>query len=183
MKAWLSDKVDGLYTSDNNDDIMVFEGLKVQVSDIIKSLTSNAFDLSNYENAPSTLIPNNFKPFIKFVKDYNQTTAIANFKKAWDIYGKGKLLSWNEMENYFEILARITKYFNDNQNTDEPFDEEMYNQWTNLFGSPNPVHFPDLPNNQITSILFTPQRTYRFEVKAINFKHINCENNFHYISI
>lgn len=182
LKAWLSDKTEGLYTSDNQGDIMVFKKLQDQVDKIIRQLTNDQYNLNNgFENSPD--IPDTLKGFGAFVRDYNSTKAINNFEKAWNVYGKGKILSWTEMENYINILADMTTYFKENHNTPNGFSEKKYDDWINLFGSPNPVHYPNLPNNQITDMIFTPKRTYRFEVKSFTFKPTDCDYSFPYIMI
>ncbi len=57
---------------------MLFNEVKAQASGFVKQFTNGKYDLnSNWSN--STEIPQIYKPFLQYVKDYNQHTAISNF--------------------------------------------------------------------------------------------------------
>lgn len=180
LKAWLSNSTVGLFDADFGD-IMVFGELKEQVNIIIQKFTNNKHNLtSGFENA--TDFPDEFKPFCLFVKNYNETTAMNNFIKAWNVYGQGKVISWAQMEDYINKVADMTIYFDKYANTADLFSEKIYNDWTDLFGSPNPVHFPNLAYNAIHQNLFQ-ERVYRFEILVSKFKESDCDNHFYYINL
>jgi hypothetical protein len=180
LKAWLSNNITGLYQNNNNGDIMVFSKVKEQVNGLLQAVTQGAInidsDLEN-PNLPTTIQA--FRPFIKYVRDYNATTAINNFQRAWNKYGKSKALDWNTFSNYVNMLSEMTSYFSNNANKDTLFSEKIHNDWIDMFGSPNPVHYINLPNNAVTNFIFQPSRSYDFQVKTtIIGKTQNCEENF-----
>jgi hypothetical protein len=177
LKAWLSENITGLFNATDGD-IMIFNKVKFQVNGLIQQLTNGQFNInSNLSNVVQ--IPQVFLPFIKYVRDYNQTKAVDIFKRALNKYGKSKILSWETFSNYIDILANMTSYLKENVNTQTLFSEKIYNNWIDLFGSPNPVHFVNLPNNAVTNFLFNPKRNYDFQVKTIILdKSQSCEENF-----
>jgi hypothetical protein len=112
---------------------MLFNEVKAQASGFVKQFTNGKYDLnSNWSN--STDIPQAYKPFLQYVKDYNQQTAISNFNRAWTKYGKGVTLSWNAFQNYVNILANLSTYFKTTDNTGSLFNEKIWNDWIDLFG-------------------------------------------------
>ena len=179
-KAWLSTSTDGLLKSG---DIMVFNKLKNKVNQLIIQLTGSKYNISTFENAD---VYQNLKPFAKYVNDYTEETAVNNFQRAWNQYGKGKIIPWAEFKVYIDSLAQMTTYFEANTATNTLFSEKVFNDWIDLFASPNPVHFPNLETNAITDMIL-PGRVYRFEIKVsllgdesqceYNYKIINGESN------
>lgn len=137
----------------------------------MKQLTAGQFNITTLDNAVS--IPENFKPFARYVRDYNETIAVNNFKRAWEKYGKGQIISESNMNIFIRTLANMTSYLSRNANTASPFDETIFNSWIDLFGAPDLVHYPNLPNNAITSMILPKDRVYRFEVKATILKSPN----------
>jgi len=80
-------------------DIMLFNTVKAQASGLIQMLTNGKYNLSsNWQD--STEIPSFFKPFIQYIRDYNQTTAVNNFERAWMKYGRGLIIPTNIFDNY-----------------------------------------------------------------------------------
>lgn len=184
LKAWLSTSLDGLYDAEHGD-IMLFNELKSRVNEFIKQFSGGKYNISSdLDNAPE--LPAFFIPFCKYVKNYNQTTATDNLKRAWNKYGKGQVVSWETMKNYIDIVANMTTYFKQNDNTQNLFNEKIFNDWIDLFGSPNPVHYPNLPHNGITSLIL-PGRSYRFEVKKVAFdgytSPVDCYYNYYNIRL
>ena len=112
---------------------MLFNEVKAQASGFVKQFTNGKYDLnSNWSN--STEIPQIYKPFLQYVKDYNQHTAISNFNRAWSKYGKGVTLSWNDFQTYVNTLAELSTYFKTNDNTGAFFSQKTWDDWINLFG-------------------------------------------------
>lgn len=179
LKAWLSTSVDNLYNAVSGD-IMMFNEVKQMADQTVQKLTGGKQGLyTNWEN--STDIQDVMKPFLRYIRDYNKTTVISNFKRAWSKYGQGKSVPWSAFQVYLDSLANITAYFKANDNTQTLFSEKVWNDWIDLFGSPNPVHFPNLPLNALTSVLL-PGKVFRFEVKKVEFpKPPSCYYNAYYI--
>ncbi len=180
LKAWLSNNLTGLYQPDNTGDIMVFNKVKEQVNGLLQTVTQGAMNInSDLESANLPPMIQQFKPFIKYVRDYNSTTALNNFERAWNKYGKSKPLDWNTFSNYVELLSEMTSYLSQNANKNTLFSEKIFNDWIDMFGSPNPVHFTNLPNNAVTNFIFQSARGYDFQVKTtIIGKTQNCEENY-----
>ncbi len=61
----------------------------------------------------------------------------------------------------------MTSYLKQNANSQTLFSEKVYNDWIDLFGSPNPVHYSNFPNNAINNFLFSSHRSYDFQVKTV----------------
>ena len=128
-------------------------------------MSNGAYNLSTFDNTASNGLPAALLPYARYIRDYNGTSAMNNLQKAWSVYGQGQILSWPVMKNYIAILANMTVYLDMNDNTATPFDQTVFNNWIGLFGAPDLVHFPNLPNN-IFSSMNPVMKTYRFEVKV-----------------
>ena len=159
---------------------MIFNEVKYIADQLIQKMTGGKLNInSNWKKSP--LIPESYKPFIQYVKDYKQATAVNNFKRAWNKYGKGQVIPWSSFETYLNTLADMTAYFKKVDNTATLFSEKVWNDWIDLFASPNPVHFPNFPTNGLTSIIL-PGKIFRFEVKKVELKSPpNCYYNAFYI--
>lgn len=48
----------------------------------------------------------------------------------------------------------------DNDNTSNPFSKEIYDDWVDVYGSPDPIFFPGLPYNFLTSKLLADKSYY-----------------------
>jgi hypothetical protein len=78
---------------------MLFNTVKAQASNLILMLSNEKYNLySNWQD--SAEIPSYFKPFVQDIRDYNQTMAVSNFKRAWTKYGRGLIISTNTFDNY-----------------------------------------------------------------------------------
>ena len=169
----MSTSVDGLFA---NKDILVNQKVKNFVNDFVKQLTGGQYNITTLDS--STSIPDVFKPFARYVRDYNETIAVNNFKRAWEKYGKGQIITEANMDIFMRTLANMSSYLSKNANTTTPFDESIFNAWLDLFAAPDLVHFPNLPNNAITSLILPKDRVYRFEVKTTILKSPNdCAYN------
>lgn len=162
LKAWLSISLDGLLQSM---DILTNQKSKNLANSIIMQMSNGTYNLNTFDNSASNGLPAILLPYARYIRDYNGTTAMNNLQKAWSIYGQGKILSWPVMQNYIAILSNLTTYFDTYDNTATLFDETIFNNWINLFGAPDLVHFPNLPNNLLSS-MNPVMKNYRFEVKV-----------------
>jgi len=157
LKAWLSENVDEMFASG---DIQVFYKVKNATNDLIKAVSGGTLDI-NSDLTTTPLIPTDYKPFITYVKNYGEAEAVGVFKMAWEQYGKGRIISWAEMSQYINKVQSMANYFRQYQNTIVPYSAQQHIDWLNLYGSPNPVHFPLMANNAITQYIFNPKREYR----------------------
>ncbi len=162
LKAWLSTNLTGLFDADNGDLMLPKEGKAILDSKIrLISNGSNSLDnLTNFPTEYAFLIP-----YIKFVRDLNETSVINNFKKAWERYGQGKIINQSEFDNYMSELTKIVNYFNKYDNTENLFPQEIFDSWIGLFGAADPVVFPNIPTNILLKINGLTQK-FRFEVMS-----------------
>ncbi len=158
LNAWLASDITSSF---DKGDIIEPNKLKAKVGGAVKKLTNGAASLEDLSKLPVNLIP--LKPYLEWVRDYKKEAVIANFKKAWEEYGKGKLLLWKEFEKYLSNLKKFADYFAANDTTTNPFSKEIYDLWIAMFGSPNPIYWPNLPNNILSSMLL-PGKKFRFEI-------------------
>ncbi|XP_057307777.1 uncharacterized protein LOC130645714 isoform X1 [Hydractinia symbiolongicarpus] len=126
-------------------------------------LKSKGLDIEKLDNLPSML--NWMKPWLTNIKKYNKTGIIENLKKAWMNFGAGKTVSQKDFyEKYLLVLADMTEQIKPLVNTSKPWTQKLHDQWINLFASPNPLCYPDVPFNTLTATL--PQ-DYKLEVKVV----------------
>lgn len=160
LQAWLSKNLTELFEKDNGD-IMLPLKTKAIIDAKLKKMSNESVSLNNLEALPANL--QNFLPFFQYIRDINQTTVEQHFKKAWEKYGQGKTISYSKFWNgYIPNLIKIVNYFKKNSTSIEPFPEEIYNLWIELFGATNNVVFPGLPTNMLTKFL-DESKKYRFE--------------------
>jgi hypothetical protein len=77
---------------------------------------------------------------------------IANLLKSLGNYGGTWILSSDDFfNNYLAKNAKLTKYLKDNDKTTNPFSQEYWDLWIELYGSPNPVYYPGMPFNAVSS--------------------------------
>ncbi|MDM8523545.1 hypothetical protein QUF80_09265 [Desulfococcaceae bacterium HSG8] len=164
LYAWLSHSTDGLFKADNGD-IKVWRILQATVDGFIMQMSGGQASLNNLEALPETLQP--LLPYIEYVRDYDENKIMANFKTAWNLYGKGRILSKEEFfDDYLAKTAVLTEYLNEYDTTDSARPQNIWETWIGLYGSPNSLHFPNFPNNFLTSMLY-PDRIYRFEIMSV----------------
>ena len=109
LKAWLATDVD---TMTATGDIKVFYKVKNATNDLIKALSGKlnkepkssnnilflikiqllggTLDI-NSDLTMSPIFPEDVKPFINYVKNYELSDAVGVFKLAWESYGKGQV--------------------------------------------------------------------------------------------
>ena len=181
LKAWLSSNINGMYNPDDGE-IMMINVVKNEVNKMIQYVSNGQLDInSDLSNSP---IPAYFIPFVDYIRDYNRESVLSNFRRAWSQWGKGQAINWKSFSVYLNKLADMTAYFKNNVNTENLFSEKVFNDWIDLFGSPSPVHYFNMPNNAITNLAFAQSpRGYDFQVKVTVLKDSeNCEANFNVLS-
>ena len=78
---------------------------------------------------------------------------------------KGQVIDYNKLSNFIQGCSEISTFMNAYDNTDKPMSESVWKKWTDLYAAPNPLNFPNLASNFISSNVFK-DRVYRFEVKT-----------------
>ncbi|WP_437915026.1 hypothetical protein WME73_05800 [Sorangium sp. So ce302] len=164
LKAWLSTATAGLFEADTGE-IMVWRGLQASASYTLMLLSGGQASLDNLDSLPAELEV--ARPYFEYVRDYDEEAVMANFEKAWQKYGAGRVLDEAEFFcDYLPKLAKLSVYFSENDHESSPFPQEIWDTWIELFGSPNPLHFPGVPHNFIGDTILT-DRNYRLEVLDI----------------
>jgi hypothetical protein len=105
------------------------ERVKAQISTFVSTITSDQFNLTTFSDSDIPEGFNELLPYIKFIRDYNKTQALANLKKSSNEFGKGQILKWNKFYKYIDILANITSYLKENDDTENLFDENIWDMW------------------------------------------------------
>jgi hypothetical protein len=177
LKAWLSKNINGMYNADNGE-IMMLKTVKSEVNKFIQYVSNGQLDINS--DLRNTSIPAYFIPFVNYVRNYNKETVLNNFKRAWNQWGKGKVIDWKSFRVYVDKLADMTSYFKNNVNTANLFSEKIFNDWIDLYGSPSPTHYFNMPNNAITDLAFAQSpRGYDFQIKVVVLKDTeNCKANY-----
>lgn len=146
------------------------------MNDLIGQISSGKFNLTTFDDSVFVGQYKAFEQFAIYVRDYGEKEATEIFKSAWEKYGKGKLISWTDLDEYLQKLVKLTEYFDKTDSTADLFSAQFYNDWKMLFGAANPVNFPGMPANAIMSMI-APGRTYRFEVKEVDVTGADCLAN------
>lgn len=61
-------------------------------------------------------------PYYEFVRSYNESSILKNFKKAWNEYGQGQIISKNKFfSKYLPTTTALIDYFYSNDGTTTPF--------------------------------------------------------------
>ncbi|WP_147449987.1 hypothetical protein [Corallococcus carmarthensis] len=164
LKAWLSESTSGLFEADTGE-LMIWRGLQSAVNSQLARVSGGAASLDNLDAVPAGFAF--ARPYYEYVRDYDEAAVLANFERAWTRYGQGRVLSAETFfGDYLLKLARLETYFRQNDHLGTAFPEEIWSTWIELYASPNPLHFPELPNNFITDLLLA-DRDYRLEVLEV----------------
>ena len=162
LNAWLASDISQMFA---NGDITEPSVLKKTVGDGVVSWSGGAATIDNLTKLPDSLKP--LIPYVEFVRDYKQAAVLVNFEKAWNAYGKGMLLTWEKFQTYLENLKTLANYFSVNDTTTNPFSQDIFNLWINMFSAPDPIYFPNYPNNFLSSMLLVG-KTFRFEILEVS---------------
>jgi hypothetical protein len=158
--------------------VPIYQKIKNQMNTFVGTITSQKYNLTTFSDSNIPAGFDTLLPYIKFIRDYNESNALANLKKAWNEYGRGQILTWTQFNSYVEKLANLTSYLNENDSSDNLFDKNMWDLWTDLYGSPNALNYPNIEANSILKLIF-PDNSYKFEVKTIvlNEDDLKCDLN------
>lgn len=141
-------------------DIIIWHDVVRMASQYLQMHGGSMSDLNNLPSAIRAM-----KPWLEFIKDYNLTQVEANLKLAWTKFGQGKINTKDTFFNeYIYILGNLTQAIIPLVSTTKNWTQVLHDQWTSLFGSPNPVLFPGFPFNQLTSLY---SQKYALEVKEL----------------
>lgn len=163
LGAWLSSNLTGLFNAVNGS-IMLPQETRKMIDGFLKQMSNNKVSLANLQNLPQDL--KLILPFLKYIRDVNESLIVNNFKKAWSKWGQGKVISYSDFWNiYMNDLTIISDFFKKNSDQSTPFPEEIYEKWIGLFGSADNTVFPGLPTNFIANMIGR-KPDYRFEVIA-----------------
>ncbi|MET0402379.1 MAG: hypothetical protein ABW123_08240 [Cystobacter sp.] len=161
LRAWLSDNTGDLFEADTGD-IIVWKKLHEEVNEQLAQMSQGRASLTHLEALPDAWTF--LRPYCEFVRDYDEAQVMANFERAWERYGKGRVLTQTEFfEDYLVKLTRLEAYFRQNDHQGTPFPREIWDAWIEQYASPNSLHYPGLPHNFATDLLL-PGRHYRLEI-------------------
>ncbi|SET57608.1 hypothetical protein [Stigmatella erecta] len=161
LKAWLATSTRGLFEADTGE-LMVWRGLQAAVNQSLAQLSGGQASLDNLDAVPEN--KQFARPYYEYVRDYDEAAVLANFERAWERYGQGRILTGPEFfEDYLVKTARLETYLRQQDHSSTPLPQEIWDTWIDLYASPSPLHFPGLPHNFITDLLLAG-RDYRLEV-------------------
>lgn len=174
LRAWISEDLAGLYDPDHGD-IMLPRAAQAHNDMFMKMMTNGTASLNNTE--PLKDIPElaGFKPYVDFIAKFDQKQALDYFEKSWKMFGKGRILTKEEFmgnsnESFVGKLATLIDYFEPRElSNKEPYPQDIWDKWTELHASPDPMYFPGLPYGALSSILVKGKK-YRFDVKGVVIK-------------
>ena len=159
LKAWLSTSLDGLFGADDGE-IMLPRKTQARIDQMLRMQTNGSVSLDNLDNLPELFKP--LIPYLEDLRDVNENITVGRFKKAWEKYGKGQIISPDVFFNeYLPNTKTFVDFYKFNDTTNNVITQEVYDKWIDLYGAPN--GFPGYPANFLSNILF-PDRTYRFEI-------------------
>ncbi len=161
LRAWLSDSTRGLFEEDSGE-IIVWKELHGEVNAQLARMSNGCASLAHLDALPAewTFL----RPYCEFVRDYDEAQVMANFERAWERYGQGRVLTQAEFfDDYLVKLARLEAYFRENDHRGTPFPREVWDAWIELYASPNSMHYPGLPHNFATDLMLA-ERNYRLEI-------------------
>ena len=157
LKAWLAK---GNLTALQGTDIIIWHDVIRMANDFIKPLGAS---MSNLDALPAALLP--LKPWLVHIRDYNLTQVEAELRKAWSKVGQGRIMPKDYFyANYLNVLANLTESIIPYVSTTKIWTRELHDQWTSLFGAPNPVLYPGYAFNTLTAQY---SQKYALEVKAL----------------
>ena len=157
LKAWLS-----------AGDLMALRGTDIIIShDVIKMadsmLKAGNASMSDLDHLPPQFAP--LKPWLVHIRDYNLTQVETEFRKAWTVFGQGRIMDHGYFyNNYLRKLLNLTESIAPLVSTTKPWTKELHEMWTELFGAPNPVLYPGYPFNTLTKQF---SQNYALEVKVL----------------
>lgn len=183
LRAWLSEDLTGLFEPDHGD-IMLPRAVQNTTDAKIREISGGKSSLTNLTLLKSDPRLSPMLPFAEFLAKYDEKQAIETFKKSWDQFGKGKILSRDVfLSNWLGKLADIVAYFETHDNkVADAYPRDIWDKWIELYAGWDPTYYPGLPNNAIVSQIMSPDKKYRFQVKSVEIQGApKCQENAQYI--
>ena len=157
LKAWLAK---GNLTTMLGTDIIIWHDVIKMADNMLKAANGSIYDL---DNLPAQFVP--LKPWLMHIRDYNLTQVEAELRKAWTVIGQGRIMTKDYFyKNYLTKLANMTEAIIPFVSTTRIWTRELHEQWTELFGAPNPVLYPGYPFNTLTALY---SQNFALEVKPL----------------
>lgn len=114
------------------------------------------------------------KEWMTYIYEYDEEQAVSNFEDSWKYFGKGVQLEKETFyKQYLSKLAGMTQDIVPLVGTGELWTEELHDTWIRLFGSPNPLCYPAVPFDALTSQV--TQGAYEMQVKVNEFDDPHAE--------
>lgn len=157
LHAWLSTNVDGMYGPDDEGyDLVDFERVRASFNGVVGMMCNNTVtSLEDAEMISTTTCPDMavigpidiVKEWAVYVQNYDEAEMTANFKKSWDLYGKGMTISPDDFKaGYLADLGQLSASIKTaSADPSVEWSEEMHALWLELFASPSPMNWPGIP--------------------------------------
>jgi len=161
LGAWLATDLTGLFgTEADNKDIVYWDRVRATFSGVMAQGCSIGINQAeNITNATCPgLVTMGLEPlfpllrqWVIYVRDYNETQIINNFRASWDKYGQGTVVPYNGFKSgYLTKLQDLSASIQAaTANAALPWTANMHNDWIELFGSPSPMNWPSVPYSLI----------------------------------
>ena len=157
LKAWLAT---GNLMAMHGTDIIIWHDVIKMADMMLKAANGSMSDL---DNLPARFVP--LKPWLVHIRDYNLTQVETELRKSWSVIGQGRIMNKDYFYmNYLTKLANMTEAIIPLVSTSKAWTHELHEQWTELFGAPNPVLYPGFPFNTMTAAY---SQNYALEVKTL----------------
>ena len=157
LKAWLAK---GNLVTMRGTDIVLRHDLVNMTKTALKAANASLYDL---DNLPAQFVP--FKPWLMHIRDYNLTQVESELRKAWTIIGQGRTMTKDYFyKNYLTKLANMTEAIITFFGTYGLWTRELHEQWTELFGAPNPYLYPGFSFSPLAA---QSSHKYALEVKPL----------------
>jgi len=180
LKAWLAPATVDLNTYWSSDpsrgDVVPNLRLYNTADQTVRSLTNGTFNITTLPSPE--MIPNPLLQMIAMFVQYwrvqsvDKTTIIRDLANSKSKYGNGVIIPKDKFfSGYLAKLANLTTWYDEvagktpgGKPTIVP--KDMFDLWTELFGSPNPTLAPGVPFNAVVGMLL-PDKTYFFQVRVV----------------
>ncbi|CAM6054908.1 unnamed protein product [Sphagnum tenellum] len=119
--------------------------------------------------------------YFQFVRDYDQASIESNLRRSWEYFGQGRLLSQATFEaNYFAPLqALMWQVRLMAEGKARPlWTQTLQDIWIYHFGSPNPLFYPGLPFDYMTSPIGLRGFELQVRVDLVSLVDNECETNY-----
>ncbi|KAG2489857.1 hypothetical protein HYH03_011663 [Edaphochlamys debaryana] len=181
LKAWLepgnTDTLAALWGPDPSKGHLIPNNKLYGIIDNIITTTFNGtFSAAN--PPPITLVGPDFHAFITYWLNQatNKTQIVDDVYKSKVKYGGGRIIPQAEFhEGYVATFNKLTAWYKDNlvAGGNARMPQDIFDAWTDLYGSPNPVVGAGLPINIVAEI----QLPYFMQIKVVETTGADCWRN------